>query len=80
MNNIGPMKNKSTCAMNNPRLSGKGNFRNNPMMSAEMMNQGCGGPPPPPQPTGMNMPPRIPMWNQQVHTIMLSTLTFYSQI
>lgn len=61
-NNLPPLKSKNLGLMNPRCGSGRGNFRSNPMMNPDMMNHSSGGPPP----AGMNMPPRIPMWNQQV--------------
>lgn len=64
LNNYSQMKQKSVSgnlACNVNRAA----FRNNPMMSSDMLNSGSGGSPA----AGMNMPPRLPMWNQQVSNI-----------
>ncbi|XP_065215204.1 protein BCL9 homolog isoform X2 [Planococcus citri] len=61
MNNIGPMKQKHMPVGPNRCGVGRGGFRG-PMMGPNMMNHAPGMPG---SPAGMNMPPRLPMWNQQ---------------
>lgn len=61
LNNLAQMKHKSL-PMGARCGVGRGGFRN-PMMGSEMMNHGPGVPP---GAGGMNMPPRLPMWNHQV--------------
>ncbi len=59
MNNFAQMKPKM---VGNARCGAGRGMRNNPMMSPDPLNVPPGGPMPP----CMNMPPRLPMWNQQV--------------
>lgn len=70
LNNIGPMKQKSMPVGANRCGAGRGGFRG-PMMGPNMMNHAPGLPG---SPVGMNMPPRLPMWNQQVRHCILEAL------
>lgn len=60
LNNLAQMKQKSVPNANRCGV-GRGGFRNPMPMGPDMMNHGAGVPP-----AGMNMPPRLPMWSQQV--------------
>lgn len=61
LNNFGPMKSKNMSMGPQCNVDRSG-FRNNPMMMPDALNSGPVGPPP----GDMNMPSRLPMWNQQV--------------
>lgn len=70
-NNFGPMKSKSM-GMGPQCNVDRSGFRNNPMMMSDALNSGPGGPPP----GVMNMPSRLPMWNQQVILFIISNIFF----